>query len=434
MADFAPHSLALEEAFVACALYADSVQFHSARCYLSPEWFVSPFWGACFQRIVAWWDEHGERPDPMAIARQAAAIAHVPENVACADVTRALADGAAGGAYAPHRARELRELQIRRELYSVGREAARSAGAEPDIAGVIAYTARRIEQIDEIRALDETGEVRAIAESAHAAMETGRAKGWPTGIADYDRWSQGLHAGHVHLVGGPSGVGKTWLACQVVNSLLDDGRTVVFFSLEMRPVDLWVRLVAGRIGVRAFRLAGHAMDWGAGDWAAYDAARARLEAARILIFHKQRSVAQIGRTVRRLEPDVAVVDYVQLLDRPEGVRNAYEAATTNADDLQALAQRAECALVLLTQQSRASIREGTSSPIQGAAETGRWDQIADFWPHISRGESPGLVVLTTTKSRHTETGGTAVYRLDRATGRMGPVTEGPAGSGEEAWR
>jgi len=305
-------------------------------------------------------------------------------------------------------------------LISIGTEAVQNAYNEDDIEGVIAYTARVNELLDELDARDETGDVDAIADEVERIADSGEASGWSVGIPHVDRWGGGIRPGECYVIGGPTGVGKTWCLGQMANALIDGGRSVSFVTLEMGKREIYIRLIAGRIGLIAFRLSGRGRQWDQHEYNAYKDARAALTSGTLRLYADQRSVSQIARVVQATEPDVVLIDYAQLLDWPKGAVSPYDAATKNMNELQKLAKRHGCAIILATQVSRSYLQK-SSGPIQGGQDSGRIDQIADLWLMINRGDDSGRLILTCAKNRHGPTGEEAAYQLDPRTGKMVPA-------------
>jgi len=297
------------------------------------------------------------------------------------------------------RAKLLRELALRRQLIAWGADTSRLAYQEPDVDGVLAYTLRVAEQMDDVRADEETGDLRDVIAEAEAAVDT---SGLSTGLECWDEWRQ-LHPGDIHVIGGGSGVGKTWLCTQAAKAVALAGKAVALFTLEMSPRDVWWRLMANAIGPCAFKASrGRALE--EHEMQRYNAAKASWHDAPLKVYHSQRSVARIAGIVRQTQPAVAVIDYFQLL---EASGKPYEARAENARALQALAKRTGCAIIVATQMSRGVLRE-KGTLIQGAADTPALDQAADLWIYASPVESDRQAIqLQARKNRHGVTGGKA---------------------------
>lgn len=416
-----PASPEAEAAFIgACLCIERAHDYPDLRRMVDASCFTRPLWQQCWTAIVDSWEENGTA-DPVTVAQRVGRERREEWVPILDELMGLMIDPSCFAWYALPRAKLLRELAMRRDLISFGTETVGNAYSEADLSGVLAYTTRMAEMMDDLDARTETGEIGGIAADLEASADGHGGKGWATSIPALDGWCQGLRPGEVYVVGGPSGVGKTWLLSQIANATADQDLRVAFFTLEMTRPEIYVRLLAGRIGFIAYRLMGRGRTWSPDERARYKAARAKLEEGQVRIYTDQRSAAQIASTVRQWRPAVVLVDYMQLLDWPPRAKSEYDALTENANALQRLAKRAGCAMVISTQQSRESIKAGTGSAVQGGMGSGRIDQIADLWVLIQGGRVDGTIELTCRKNRHGTTGGSAAYRLDPAQGRMVPA-------------
>jgi len=409
----------LEAGFIgACMMEATSALGHDVLRTVSEDCFMRPLWRACWRHIRAAW-EAGEEADPVTIAHRVAEERGEDGGVTLAEILSTVSGVPCWQGYAPQRAVALRELATRRALMQLGHEAQLGA-TDKDLDGALAYTLRAAEMLDAEAARDETGELDEVADAVEHAADSGDAVGIPTQIPHYDEWAGGLRSGEVHVVAGNTGIGKTWLLCQIANAAVDAGERVAFFSLEMPVRSLWVRMLAGRIGMVAFRLMGRGKTWSKAEHAAYEQARDKLRGSGLRLFAEQRSVADIAAVVRQYQPAVFLVDYAQLLDAPPDTRSQYEAITANANALQRLAIKAHSTCILASQQSREAVKMGPHGAVLGGLGSGRIDQVADFWLLLTAEEN-GDVKLTNRKCRHGPTGANARYRLSKDLGRLVPI-------------
>jgi len=410
----------MELALIGSALLTDPERGSAAAEMVRPDDLSTPERAAIWRGICSAW-ERGEYPDPLAIG---VAVARETQSdstrVTCGLMSLMTRDDSLA-ALTESRARLVEDATRRRSLASFGHELVESAVSGDDLEALAAYVSSYADALDGERARSETGEMDDVAEVVEAASESGEARGLSTGIDVYDSWTGGLHRGEVHVIGGASGVGKTWLVGQIATTAALNGASVALVSLEMSREAMYIRLMASRIGLRAYRLMGRGRTWSAEEYAQYRHERDRLLASPLRLYTEQRSLADITGLVRQTEPDVVLVDYMQLLDPPAGASSAYEAATENARGLQRLAQRARCTVVIATQMSREALRAGPSSAVLGAEQSGRIDHVADAWIEVRRGEQAGEVEIVARKVRSGPTGGRAMHRLDAETGRLVPV-------------
>lgn len=75
-------------------------------------------------------------------------------------------------------------------------------------------------------------------------MDAGEVFGTPTGFADLDRLTAGLHAGDLVIVAGRPAMGKTAWALNVAENVAMAGKTVLVLSLEMGDTQLAMRSLA----------------------------------------------------------------------------------------------------------------------------------------------------------------------------------------------
>lgn len=350
------------------------------------------------------------------------------------DLTRAIAS-VPTALHAQSYARIVANTSLRREIIGAGAEVVGWAYEEAgDVDGLLAATHRRFEVLDARLASQETGEIGPVIEAIEAGAGV---RGLSTGIRHYDEWTPGLRPQEVHTIAAYTGVGKTWVMCQLINAALDQGATVAVFSLEMPAQSVMRRLMANRAGACALRWGDPESTYTAGEREAIIAARDELAAAgdegRLRIYHDQRSLAQIGAVVRRTSPDVAFVDYVQLMDAESPRQSEYEAITANVRGLQTLAQRARCCIVQLSQVNESWQRSGGADRSMGLHGSGGIGRVSDVVMKILPTDEEGTVTLMADKNRHgpdKHAGSRADYLMDRRIGRLTPkVAATPTGGG-----
>jgi len=220
---------------------------------------------------------------------------------------------------------------------------------------------------------------------------------------------------------------NTWFACAVANGVVDAGGRVAFFTLEMPPRELYIRLLANRIGSIAYRLRGGGGHWTPTDLELKAAARTVMQ-GRLRVFADQRSAAAIAAMVRQSSYDLVVVDYGQLLRPPNPRMSEYEANTENARALQSLAGRARCCVMALSQISQTSQRLGDGDAVIGFKSSGAWAEVADLGLMLSKDpDDREALRIVAKKNRHgpnADSGAEARFRMDRQTGRLQPL-DGP---------
>lgn len=163
----------------------------------------------------------------------------------------------------------------------------------------------------------------ALAEMQAMFESQGRIGGLPTGIADIDRLTDGLHGGEMVIVAAFPSIGKTAFAMQIAAYNAALGVNAAIFSCEMRPVKLVMRAVCAASRVNIYDIRN-------GVASEFDFQRMS-KAVDILskqgLFFENSNGYTIGQVVaraRRLKQQhnigLVVVDYLQLLSCEAGSR------------------------------------------------------------------------------------------------------------------
>lgn len=321
-------------------------------------------------------------------------------------------------AHGPSYAKRVHEAALRRSIITSSTEATKWA-YDPggDVTGMVAAVTSLFQQYDDALAGEETGDVA----DALSSIEVGVGqRGFETGVPPYDRWSPGLRPGEVHTIGGYSGVGKTWVMCQMVNSALEQGAKVAVFSLEMPAVSLIRRLMANRAGACALRWGNPGATFNQHELDRILEAKDFLLNSGLRVYHEQRSLPQIAAVVRSSELDVWALDYLQLMDSIEGA-SEYEALTSNCKGIQRLAQKSNSCGILLSQVNEAHQHAAGSSRTLGLKGSGAIGSISDFVLTVQATDQPGILELAAGKNRHGDdrySGAIAKVRMDKETGRI----------------
>jgi len=128
-----------------------------------------------------------------------------------------------------------------------------------------------------------------------------------------------LPGGHLHLWGGPQGVGKTALLLSLLYAAALRGRRTLYATYHLSASSLALRLLSMAAGVDVEDLAGGRL----GSDEVQRAARVRLCLERLPIWVLEARGFSVGsiedRTVRMpFRPEVLAVDYLQAVIRPDG--------------------------------------------------------------------------------------------------------------------
>jgi replicative DNA helicase len=285
------------------------------------------------------------------------------------------------------------ERAILRRLIEAGtRIVGMAYAAEGDIDQILAAAVSEITAAAETRDREDDGFV-AVADRMEATIdlvnEAGNRQGIsgiPTGFADLDQLTNGLHPGQMIVVGARPGLGKSTLAMDFARAAaIANGRTTAFLSLEMDMVsELNMRILSAEARVALHHLrSGNMTD---DDWTRVARRMPDVTAAPLYVNDTARTFPEIQAKIRRFknrfpELGLVVIDYLQLIEtggsrRPE---TRQQEVSDISRKLKLLAKELQVPIVVLAQLNRASEYRADKRPgIAELRESGAIEQDADI--------------------------------------------------------
>lgn len=191
--------------------------------------------------------------------------------------------------------------------------------------------------------------------------------GVPTGFADLDALTNGLHPGELIVVAARPGVGKTTFGLNVAVNAAKAGHRTLFVSLEMNRRELGQRIISSEAQVPLHTLRSKLTS--EDDWARIARKRQDMVSWPLVISHNPslsfpQLKAEIRRQARRHDLKMVVLDYLQLLQDPESTsadtREREVALMTRG--LKVLAQEIGIPIMVLCQLNRDSARREDKRP------------------------------------------------------------------------
>jgi len=237
-------------------------------------------------------------------------------------------------------------------------------------------------------------------EAAHANPR--EVYGIPTGLADWDRITYGLHPGEVVRLGGEPGLGKSLLLFQILTNVARAGHPVALYEIEMSA-----RQVVRRGVSAASRIATSAMRSGkisASEWSQFCRAIEEMEKLPIHISDDSSLTtadlrADLQRLVEYHGVEVVGIDYEALLQDSAG--NEYERRNLISDRVHAIAKDLNLAIISIGDMTKSAILGETKG--QGAmAGTAHELHNADQIVIMRKSDRPNVVTLTWEKLREGE--------------------------------
>jgi replicative DNA helicase len=290
-----------------------------------------------------------------------------------ADYLHTLIASVPTAANAGYYARIVRERAIMRRLVEVGTRIVQlgySGDGEADDlvdqaqAEVYAVTDRRVSEdflpLSEIMpgALDE---IEAI--GSHG----GRMTGVPTGFADLDALTNGLHPGQMIVIAARPALGKSTLALDLARAAsVEHGLATVIFSLEMSRNEITMRLLSAeaRVPLHTMRT-GQLND---DDWTRLARRMSEVVDAPLFIDDSPNlTLMEIRAKCRRLKQRndlrMVIIDYLQLMSSPRRVENRQQEVSDMSRSLKLLAKELDVPVVAVSQLNRGPEQRTDKRPL-----------------------------------------------------------------------
>ncbi|MEY5011253.1 MAG: Replicative helicase [Verrucomicrobiota bacterium] len=288
----------------------------------------------------------------------------------------------------------LEEKFTLREIIRVCTEyAARSYDEQGDVPNLLNDVEQKIFAIAQDRFKDRTNSLKSMVVKAISSIQElydrrGSISGLPTGFADFDRMTDGLHGAEMFIIAARPSMGKTAFAMNIAEFVaIEHKRAVAVFSLEMSADQLVQRLLCSRARVSLSKIRdGFLSDR---DFPALQSAASKLSTAQILIDDTSGlSILELRAKARRMKSqhDIAAIfiDYLQLLrstSRRAQDNRQIEIAEISSG-LKALAKELNIPVVVLAQLNRnPEQRSGDSKGrprLSDLRESGSIEQDADI--------------------------------------------------------
>lgn len=225
----------------------------------------------------------------------------------------------------------------------------------------------------------------------------------PTGLPKLDDFlGGGIRPAQLHVVLGATGSGKTAFASQIADHAVQKGKRVIMFSMEVDPLDIFIRDIERRAGISRWDLKTYKKDEASSGLTQAIMARVSESGGKI-VYGEPMSVEGIRQAILteriRTGPiDMIVVDHAQVAAVSKSERRSmprYLEVKSIAEGLRAIARQLGVAVVLTSQMnppgkdqlpSMALVREGKD--IVNPAEV-----VIVIW-HEKGADLDGGVVLT----------------------------------------
>jgi replicative DNA helicase len=223
----------------------------------------------------------------------------------------------------------------------------------------------------------------AIDEIEAAKGRDGSMTGVPTGFADLDELTNGLHGGQLILVAARPALGKSTLALDFARgaSIKHDLPTIIF-SLEMGRSEIAMRLLSAESSVPLQAMRKGTVD--AREWTTIAATRGRINDAPLYIDDSPNmTLVEIRAKCRRLKQKVGlkmvIIDYLQLMTSGKRVESRQQEVSEFSRALKLMAKELQVPVVALSQLNRGPEQRADKMPaLSDLRESGSLEQDADM--------------------------------------------------------
>ncbi len=206
--------------------------------------------------------------------------------------------------------------------------------------------------------------------------------GVPTGFADLDELTNGLHGGQMVIVAARPAVGKSTLALDLCRSAsVHHNMTSVIFSLEMTRNEITMRLLSAEAKIPLNHMRnGHMSD---DDWAKLARKMGEVSSAPLFIDDSPNmTMMEIRAKARRLKQRhdlrLVVVDYLQLMTSGKKVESRQVEVSEFSRQMKLLAKELDVPVVALSQLNRGPEQRADKRPmLSDLRESGSLEQDSD---------------------------------------------------------
>ena len=180
--------------------------------------------------------------------------------------------------------------------------------------------------------------------------------GVPTGFADLDRLTNGLHPGQMIVLAARPAIGKSTLGLDIARSAsIKHGLTSVIFSLEMSRTEITMRMLSAEAKIPLQKLRqGRLED---SDWTKMARTMGELSDAPLFIDDSPNmSLMEIRAKCRRLKQrhdlKIVIIDYLQLMSSGKRVESRQQEVSEFSRALKLLAKELEVPVIAISQLNR----------------------------------------------------------------------------------
>ena len=194
----------------------------------------------------------------------------------------------------------------------------------------------------------------------------GSMSGVPTGFADLDGLTNGLHPGQLIVIAGRPGLGKSTMGLDIARSAsVKHGLPAAIFSLEMSKTEITMRLLSAEARVPLHHMRSGTMT--DDDWARLARRMGEVAEAPLYIDDSPNlTMMEIRAKARRLRQrndlQLIVIDYLQLMSGNKKAENRQQEVSELSRSLKLLAKELEIPVIAMSQLNRGAEQRTDKKP------------------------------------------------------------------------
>jgi replicative DNA helicase len=312
----------------------------------------------------------------------------------------------------------VREKAILRRLVDAGTKIAQMGySGEGQVDDVVDRAQAEVYGVTERRASEDYAPLSEIMESALDEIEAinnrdGELVGVPTGFADLDELTNGLHPGQMIIVAARPAMGKSTLGLDFCRSAsIRHNMASVIFSLEMTRNEITMRLLSAEAKIPLNHMRNGNMN--DEDWSKLARKMGEVSSAPLFIDDSPNmTMMEIRAKARRLKQRhdlrLIVIDYMQLMSSGKKVESRQLEVSEFSRSIKLLAKELEVPVVALSQLNRGPEQRSDKRPmLSDLRESGSLEQDSDMVILLNRDDvyekesaRPGEADLIVAKHRN----------------------------------
>jgi replicative DNA helicase len=283
----------------------------------------------------------------------------------------------------------VREKAILRRLVEAGTRIVQMGYAGTgDVDDVVDRAQAEVYEVTDKRTSEDYAPLSALMGDALNEIEAignrgGEMIGVPTGFAELDRITNGLHPGQLIILAARPALGKSTLGMDICRSAaIRNGLATVFFSLEMGRNEIIMRLLSAEAQVPLHHMRSGTMS--DSDWTRLAARMGVVSEAPLYIDDSPNmTLTEIRAKCRRLKQRhnlrMVVVDYLQLMTSGKRVESRQQEVSEFSRSLKLLAKELDVPVIAISQLNRGPEQRTDKRPLlSDLRESGSLEQDADM--------------------------------------------------------